>query len=212
MKKKWYQQPKTNALYQQMPKPYDKIFVGKHIRDGFTEKEAKSFDVIINISDSPNSVFEPARPDQQIYWYPINELGSWGYGVFYWSKHILDYHYKKGHKIYIHCASGTHRSPAIFRWWLVSRGLTIQQALKVQNNGELPWNRHSKDSRAKMKEYILSYDLKMGVLPKNLVELYKEMKKHPTWGLMGFLRHIDSTPECIANGYLEKKKKVKRRK
>jgi len=208
---KWYQQEKTNTLYRQMPKPYDNIFVGKHVRDGFTEEEGKSFDVIINLSDSPNSVFEPARPDQRIYWHPINELGHWGYGVFYWSKHILDYHYQQRHKIYIHCASGTHRAPAIFRWWLVSRGMTIQQAFKIQNDGEYPWHRYKKKDRKRMKDHLLFYDRDMGVLPQHLEKLYKEMKKHPTWGIMGFLRHLDTTPECVAQGYQEKKKKLHRK-
>ncbi len=55
-----------------------------------------------------------------LYWYPINELGQWGYSVFFWAKRILDFRTGRGESILIHCKAGVHRSPTILFTWLLS--------------------------------------------------------------------------------------------
>lgn len=68
-----------------------------------TEESAKSYDAIVNVSCSPCAYFHPAFPGQYMHWYPVNEMGEWSYGYFYWLVKVLDFHYEKGHKVYLHC-------------------------------------------------------------------------------------------------------------
>lgn len=208
----WFQHKETKVRYRRMMKPFDNIYVGTDPRDGFTKKDADFFDVIVNVSDSPGSTFFPSNINQRTYWYPINELGSWGYGVFFWAKQVLDHHHGKKHKIFIHCHSGSHRSPAIFRWWLVSRGFTLMRAIKQERHGIYPWAGHVKSKL--MKDHWMNYDGKAGYIPKNLKKMFALMNRNPTWSLMGILRSgkhkLDTTTEVFIPQIRKHKKVIKR--
>lgn len=121
-KKEWYQYDKTECRMRQCLAPYENIWIGTTPNDGMTEEDAKSFDAIVNVSCTPCVLFSPARPDQRIYWYPVNEGGQWSYAYFVLMFSVLDFHHSKGHKIYVHCHAGAYRSPTIVTLWLEYRG------------------------------------------------------------------------------------------
>ncbi len=102
---KWYEheKDKINLERCKCAAPFDNIFVTPTPRDGLTKESADSFDAIINVCHSPEVLFQPSRPDQRTYWYPVNELGEWSYAYFAYMFKVLDYHYDLGHRIIVHC-------------------------------------------------------------------------------------------------------------
>lgn len=86
-----------------MPAPYNNIFIGSDPRDGQNKDWADAFDAIVNVSCTEGALFEPSRPDQRTYWYPCNEGAEWSYAYFFMMFKIIDHHYRKGDKVYIHC-------------------------------------------------------------------------------------------------------------
>lgn len=136
---KWYEHETTKVRCRQMPAPYENIWIGSDPNDGFTIEDAQSFDTIVNVSDSVCAYLHPARPDQRMHWYPINETAYWTYTPFYVIKHVLDYHYDRKDKIYLHCHAGAWRSPSMFRFWLLSRGVSRQEIMKIHGENFEPW-------------------------------------------------------------------------
>lgn len=129
--KPWYDQPEIFVDPYQLKPPYENVYVGPDPHDGMTKAFADQFDAIVNVSSTPCVVFEPSRPDQRTYWYPIIEMGRWSLGYLFWLKQILDFHYESGHKIYLHCHAGAFRSPSAACLWLESRGHTAEEALAL---------------------------------------------------------------------------------
>ncbi len=111
--------------------PYDKIYITPTPKDGLTKATADSFDAIINVCHSPEVLFDPSRPDQRTYWYPLNECGEWSYAYFSYMFSVLDFHFEQGHKIIVHCHAGAYRSPSIVRQWLRYKGHTMEDAYNI---------------------------------------------------------------------------------
>lgn len=135
------------------------------------EEASRDWPTIINVSDTPG----PKLGQAGYYWYPINEISNWGYGPFYWSKKILDKHIGQSDKILVHCHAGAHRSPMIVYWWLRSCG-------------------HPTKTIEKWFDYPISklaeQDMRKNHIPSDLMEFYKEIRKNPTWSLMGILNSM----------------------
>lgn len=129
--KPWYDQPRTFCDPYQLKAPYDRIYVGPDPGDGMTKEFADQFDAIVNVSSTKCATFEPSRPDQRTYWYPVIEMGRWSHGYLLWLKEVLDFHYDQGHKIYLHCHAGAFRSPSAACLWLESRGHSPEEALVI---------------------------------------------------------------------------------
>jgi len=129
--KPWWDQPKNFGRGYWLDAPYDNIFIGCDPGDGYTKEFAQSFDAIVNVSSTRCKTFEPARPDQRTHWFPIIEMGRWPIVYLLWIKEVMDHHWKKGDKIYLHCHAGAFRSPSAALLWLDSRGHTKEEALKI---------------------------------------------------------------------------------
>lgn len=128
---KWFEHSENQVDPYQLAAPYDNIWVGPDPLDGMTPETAKSYNAVINVSDSPCAVFEPSYPGQAMHWYPVNEIGRWNLSYLFWLKRVLDYHHEQGHKIYLHCHAGAYRSPSAAVLWLQSRGHSPEEALKL---------------------------------------------------------------------------------
>jgi hypothetical protein len=162
LSKPWYDQPKNFARGYKLAPPYDNITVGCDPGDGMTKDTADSYDAIVNVSSTKCTTFEPSRPDQRTYWYPIIEMGRWSLGYLLWLKEVMDYHYNKGHKIYLHCHAGAFRSPSAACLWLESRGHTKEEALKINND--------KTDGLYRIQE-------RQGNIPKRKDQLFKMFRK-----------------------------------
>ncbi len=168
-----------------------------------TEESAKSYDAIVNVSCSPCAYFHPAFPGQYMHWYPVNEMGEWSYGYFYWLVKVLDFHYEKGHKVYLHCHVGAYRSPHAAIFWLMSRGHTHEEAVEIEYNNPERVKEYKEERGGQHWKYKLTYCYRMGNIPKNVAELFKRMRENPTWSLAGVLLHgkkwIERSPEVMGN-------------
>ncbi len=129
---KWFEHSETNIRGSWMPAPYDNIFVGSDPRDGATTEWANQFAAIVNVSCTEGATFEPSNLVQRTYWYPLVEMSEWPYAYFLYMFKVIDHHYRKGEKIYIHCHAGAYRSPSIFRWWLVAcENKSLEESIKI---------------------------------------------------------------------------------
>lgn len=195
---RWYNYPATQSRMVRLQPPFENIYVGSDPMDGFTKEFADSFDAFVNVSCSECAYFEPSRLGQSMHWYPVNEMGEWPYGLFFWAKRVLDFHYDKGHRVYLHCHAGAYRSPTTAVWWLVSRGYSLSEASEIERGPK--WTAEIKErgdwegtiTRAQRNENI----------PKNIDKLYAGMKANPTFSLAGILLSsdgwIDTTPEVAS--------------
>jgi hypothetical protein len=162
---RWCEQPTDNVNFERCKcmAPFDNIFITPTPRDGWTKESADSFDAIINVSHSPEVLFDPSRPDQRTYWYPVNECGEWPYAYFALMFSILDHHYEQGHKIAVHCHAGAYRSPSIVRQWLRYKGYSMEEAYNIAKGRVVDF---SEDSTG-FKNYCMTQNTKMGNLPPN---------------------------------------------
>lgn len=160
---KWFESVKNgfNLEKCRCMAPFDRIYITPTPKDGLTKEVADSFDAIINVSHSPEVLFESSRPDQRTYWYPVNECGEWSYAYFSYIFTILDFHYEKGHKILLHCHAGAYRSPSIVRQWLRYKGYSMEEAYNIAAG------RISTFENDSFKEFCLNQNKKLGNLPPN---------------------------------------------
>ena len=198
-----------------LKKPFDNIAIGPDPTDGFSKDTAQIFDAVVNVSDSPCATFYPSRPDQKMYWYPINEVGRWGYGVFFWSKKVLDFHFDRKDLIYVHCHAGAHRSPAIVYWWLYSRGCSRSEAAlrvypnkqwKFDESGQLfkPENEDPAVEEESQRRFdTFETDIERGHIPPKLKQFYQAMEDKNSDALAYYLTRndfINDSFECLAEG------------
>src|SRR5579863_8548765 len=83
VEKPWYDQPRNFVDPYRLKPPYDNVYVGPDPHDGMTKEFADQFDAIVNVSSTECATFEPSRPDQRTYWYPIIEMGRWSLGYLF---------------------------------------------------------------------------------------------------------------------------------
>ena len=201
---KWWRHKVTKARSYKLHKPYENIHIGSDPCDGYTPEDAQKFDAILNVSDSECAFFHPSRPDQKMYWYPLNELGYWGYAHFLVTKKILDYHYDRGDKVLIHCHAGAYRSVRTGIWWLVGRGFTPEEAMAM--DWGKPADRLKEEYGENWKDHVF-IDVVRGNAPKNLVEMYARMKTRPTDSFANCLlvdrerSLIDNTTDVLSQRY-----------
>jgi hypothetical protein len=127
----WFKAEKTEVRGYFMQAPYDKIFIGCRPTEGMMKEEADKIDAIVNVSTEPLATFYPSRPDQRTYWYPVIEPGRWSIGYLCWLVRVMDFHYERGHQVYLHCHAGAFRSPSAAVLWLISRGHTQSEAAQL---------------------------------------------------------------------------------
>jgi len=131
---RWCDSDHDYARFHPLAEPFGNIFVGSDPSDGMTRETAQSFDVFLNVSDSPSNYFDGLE-GQRMHWTPISEMGYWGYAPLYFCKMVLDHHYKKKDRVYVHCHAGAHRGPMMAMCWLLSNGKTLKEAARIIWNG-----------------------------------------------------------------------------
>lgn len=177
-KLKWYEHEKVKIGYHHCLAPYDNICVGSYPMDGATKEWADQFDAIVNVSCNHSTLFEPSRPDQRTYWYPLNEFGEWSYAYFALMFKILDFHHSKGHKIYVHCAAGAYRSPSIVYRWLEYNGLKLLDAYEISRGYRLDKEDKNLPDEQRMLHYRLFSNYIFGNMPPNYQEFRTRLKHH----------------------------------
>ncbi len=193
---KWYEHEKNKLGYHQCLAPYDNIFVSSYPSDGATKEWADQFDAIINVSCNPDVLFEPSRPDQRTYWYPLNEMGEWSYAYFAYIFKILNFHHGKGHKILVHCAAGAYRSPsAIFRW-LEYKGHKLLDAYEISRGRRHTEKGKKEDLTSGLMHFKLFYNYIMGNMPPNYQEYMERLKENDKTGytFVSSLEKFDGGP------------------
>ena len=175
----WHSAEKTEARGHRMRAPYDNVFIGSDPLDGMTPEVAKQYDAIVNVSCTQCAYFYPAFPGQYMHWYPLNEMGYWGYGYLFWIKQVLDFHYDKGHKVYLHCHAGAYRSPTAACLWLMGRGHTLEEAKEIEINNVEHVKSFKEDRDGSTWKFTLTYLFRMGNVPPRdkIVEFYRRMRE-----------------------------------
>ena len=142
--------------------------------------DSSRYDVVVSLRDvAPH--FD--RGNFRYYWYPINEASDWGYGPFFWSKRILDFHTERNERILVHCSAGVHRSPMIVLAWLLS--------LEVLKNGPTDVNLAAINPLMGDDTVDLySADVKKGRIPADLEKFFQLMDENPSAGLTDCLEQL----------------------
>ena len=180
METPWYDQSETSVDGTWKVPPYGNFFIGSDPTAGMASELSSQFQAFVNVSDNPCATFNPPSHKPAMYWHSLDEWGDWGYTPFFWSKKILDYHHSEGHKIYLHCQAGRHRSPMIFLQWLLSRGHRIEEAAKLTFTNK---------QEAKHILYMVHQDIVGGHIPNNIPELHKRMTAYPEKSMSWILTH-----------------------
>jgi protein-tyrosine phosphatase len=135
----WFNAEEDNFRARILSKPYNNIHVGSSPLDGMTLETARSYHTFINLCENPLYSLDDERPNLETayHWIPIEELEEWGEEKISRVRDILDFEYNNSHKIYMHCAAGTNRSPCIaMNWLMFSRKHSLKDAaLIVAGNG-----------------------------------------------------------------------------
>jgi hypothetical protein len=175
----WHKAEKTEARGHKMRAPYDNVFIGCDPLDGMTPEIAKQYDAIVNVSCTQCAYFYPAFPGQAMHWYPLNEMGYWGYGYLFWIKQVMDFHHDKGHKIYLHCHAGAYRSPTAACLWLMGRGHTLDEAKEIEYNNAKTVKEFKENEGGRMWKFTTTYLFRMGNVPAHdkIVEFYRRMRE-----------------------------------
>jgi len=176
----WYDAPEDHVHGRWMKvEPYNRVFIGCDPTDGMTRATVEKFDAFVNVSDSECESLTPYPGKNQHYlWYPINEIGYWGLGAFFWSIKVLDPLVQQGKTIYHHCHAGAHRSPMTFFVYLLYKGHTMVEANKIM------WGDRSIDER-----WMFFRDILDGHISPFLFTMLESMRRQPTYSLMGTLQH-----------------------
>jgi hypothetical protein len=170
---KWYEHKEVGVRGSWCLEPYGNIFIGSYPMDGATKEWADQFDAVVNVSCNHSTLFEPSRPDQRTYWYPVNECGEWSYAYFALMFKILDYHHGKKHKIFVHCAAGAYRSPSIvFRWLEYLGKHKLLDAYEISHGQRVDRS----DEREGMMHYRLFSNYIFGNMPQDYLEFAKRLK------------------------------------
>lgn len=128
--KSWYNQPKSNLMFSILPGKYSKIRVSSApMMDGLTLEQAKSVDHYVNISASEFEMNSYNKElNSQFHWFPLSEMGFWGFPTLYGFFKTMDKIHTPENKIVVHCEAGCNRSPTMTYAWLLYREKTLKSA------------------------------------------------------------------------------------
>lgn len=167
----WWGHPQNNITGRWVGGKFGNIYIGSNPMDGMTKEFATQFDAFINVADRPlESLIQHYNSPSlhaTYYWHPIAEAAPpWPYAAFFYCKRVLDYHFDRGHKIYIHCMAGLHRSPTMVLFWLLTKGIPLEEgATLVEARAE----------DAKKLLDTIQKNFERGTFPKNLMEFMQRM-------------------------------------
>lgn len=135
----------------------------------------------INVSDTPCMTFEYQNAGIKACWFPIHEVGYWGYAPFYGTAKFLDQKLRDGDErpILLHCHAGVNRSVCVAYANLLAVGVTQPEINEKITIGEgLPT--------------LLEININKGYIPSDIVPFLQARKDQPTYGIMGLLQTISS--------------------
>lgn len=171
-KDEWFEHKKNKVRYRQMAEPYDNVCVGSTPITGMTLEFAGSFDIFLNVSDRPYYFYDAARPrpDTEFNWIPIQEYGFWGCEPFLRTKAILDDAFESDKNVYLHCKSGSNRSPCIAMGWLISRGYALEEAAEILS--------YNDPKRIKTFVKVYEHNVKHKRIPDYLDKIYEIIRNN----------------------------------
>lgn len=138
---------------------------------------AARYSAVINVADSPCLSLDMSRWIPSL-WFPVNEVGDWGYAVFYGAQKTW-YSFRTADKpVLIHCHGGAVRAPHVVYALLLGDGMSEEGAAKALETKDLPASFKRK--------------MRQGYIPKDIVEFLKAAKENPTFSIIGVLNHIGS--------------------
>jgi hypothetical protein len=161
--------------------PKFNIEIGSHPEDKIFNADIhlENYDVILNVSDNP--VYGLNIDTPKIYWFPINEFGSWSYSAFYWFTNLMDFYIKENKKIYIHCLAGAHRSPIIT--YIYFRSIyNEQETLDLFDFKSLIGEKKN------WFEEVLINDINAGRIPEDVVEFIKDIRNNKELSMMSLMK------------------------
>ena len=137
---------------------------------------------IINVADEPCLLFETLPVPY--YWFPINELGRWGYMPFFGALKVVAKHKNKG-EIIIHCIGGACRSPMVMFTILKAYDWTTEQiagAFPLFSDIECEFNNFIQQER----------------IPRDLIPFLQASLVYPNKSVVELLYTIGSPDFCEA--------------
>ena len=134
------------------------------------------YEAVINVSDGQCATFDYQMKIPS-FWFPINEIGKWGYSPFYGALKVVNHYWKNDKPILIHCFAGANRSPSVAYAILLAKGYTEDEAEESLNYPNL--------------RDVFDRNIKRGHIPKNIVEFLKEADKHPLDSINFILKKLD---------------------
>ena len=138
----------------------------------------KNCAAIINVSDTPCSTFEHGVPS---FWFPINELGDWGYAPFFGALRVLQrYEEPDGRPVIIHCHAGVHRSMSVALALQLSCGHKPEDIELKPYTGRVVRDGFCPHS-------LFQRSMKVGHIPDDVVAMLVTAKQHPDYSLLGCL-------------------------
>jgi hypothetical protein len=80
---------------------------------------------VVNVSDTPCLTFAYQDAGIKALWFPIHEVGNWGYSPFYGTAKFVDQKIASGDErtILLHCHAGVNRSACVAYANLIALGL-----------------------------------------------------------------------------------------
>lgn len=148
-----------------------------------TSAELVYFSAVINVADSPCQLFD--SPVSQ-YWFPIHEVGHWGYEPFYAAAKVVDHYIEKGSKrpIIIHCHAGVLRSPCV----AYAIGESFRLAGKFFEYGYIGnVFKETQEQTAAHIKTIFDEKIDQGFIPPGVVEFLTKRFDWPTYSVGGLL-------------------------
>lgn len=168
MSNNWFNaQEDENRITYRPKAPFDFLEIGTSPLDGMTLETARKYDAFVNVALEPLYSQDKERPreDTEYFHVPIDEDNFWGYKPFMDTKVILDRLFKQHKKTYLHCKSGTNRSPTIGLLWIYSRVGNFMKAAEIFDN----------DPVSQIKR--IRYYQENNYIPRELSEFYRRYRR-----------------------------------
>lgn len=100
---------------------------GQHYRHGWPTMQAQGVTAVVNLRDRRDDAAKKRAPERYL-WLPTRDSTAPGLTDIQRAVAFVDDEIKRGGVVYIHCRAGVGRAPTIAACYLVSTGLTPDQA------------------------------------------------------------------------------------
>jgi len=139
-----------------------------------------NYAAVLNFADTPCTLFDSPVPQ---YWFPIHEIGFFGYSPFYGAAKVYDHYQTKGviKPLLFHCHGGVNRSPCVALAVMKARGWTKEQINQVLRL-------HGED----FEDIQFKHNIDNGYIPFDVIDFLKVMIDFPTYSISGLLKEINS--------------------